>query len=64
MMIDGAPWEDYHHRSHLLDYHEDYSNDPNLAVTLLVEGLFFNELEPCGNTAHEKIEKIDQRLRI
>jgi len=29
MMIDGAPWEDYHHRSHLLDYNEDYSNDPN-----------------------------------
>jgi len=23
----------------------------NPTVTLLVEGLFFNDLEPCGNTA-------------
>ena len=27
MMIDGAPWEDYHHRSHLPDYKEDCSGD-------------------------------------
>ena len=27
MMIDGAPWEDYHHRSHLLDCKEDHSSD-------------------------------------
>jgi len=26
MMIDGAPWEDYHHRSHLPDCKEDSSN--------------------------------------
>ncbi len=25
MMIDGAPWEDYHHRSHLLNWKEDNS---------------------------------------
>ena len=29
MMIGEAPWEDYHHRSHLLDYNDDYSNDLN-----------------------------------
>lgn len=29
MIIDGAPWEDYHHRSHLLDYQEDTPNDLN-----------------------------------
>jgi len=23
MIIDGVPWEDYHHHSHLLDYQED-----------------------------------------
>ena len=27
MIIDGVPWEDYHHRSHFPDYHEDYSSD-------------------------------------
>ena len=27
MMIEEAPWEDYHHHSHLSDYNEDYSND-------------------------------------
>ena len=27
MMIDGAPWEDYHHRSHLPYYKEDFSSD-------------------------------------
>jgi len=29
MMLGEAPWEDYHHRSRLLDYHEDYSSDLN-----------------------------------
>ncbi len=29
MMIDGAPWEDYHHHSHLPDYHKDYSSNLN-----------------------------------
>jgi len=29
MTIDGAPWEYYHHRPHLPDYHKDYSNDPS-----------------------------------
>ena len=27
MMIDGAPWEDYHHRSHIPDYKEDTPSD-------------------------------------
>jgi len=27
MMIDRAPWEDYHHHSHLLDYKEDTPSD-------------------------------------
>jgi len=27
MMIGEAPWEDYHHCSHLPNYHEDYSNN-------------------------------------
>lgn len=27
MMIGEAPWEDYHHCSHLLYYNEDYSSD-------------------------------------
>eukprot|EP00253_Pinus_taeda_P003608 PITA_03608 len=26
-MIDGAPWEDYHHRSHLLNWKEDNSSN-------------------------------------
>ena len=29
MMLGEARWEDYHHRSHLPDYNEDYSNDLN-----------------------------------
>jgi len=29
MVIGEAPWEDYHHRSHLSNYHEDYSSDLN-----------------------------------
>ena len=29
MMIGEAPWEDYHHRSHLPDYHENYSSNLN-----------------------------------
>ena len=29
MNIEGAPWEDYHHHSHLLDYNEYYSDDHN-----------------------------------
>ena len=29
MMLGEAPWEDYHHHSHLPDYHEDYSSDLN-----------------------------------
>ncbi|MCY6579237.1 hypothetical protein OYG12_10860, partial [Actinobacillus pleuropneumoniae] len=28
-MIGEAPWEDYHHCSHLLDYHEDYFGNLN-----------------------------------
>jgi len=27
MTIGEAPWEDYHHRSHLPDYNEDYSSN-------------------------------------
>ena len=27
MITDGAPWEDYHHRSHLLDCKEDTPDD-------------------------------------
>ena len=27
MMIDEAPWEDYHHHSHLLNWKEDSSSD-------------------------------------
>ncbi len=27
MMIDGAPWEDYHHHSHLLNWKEDNSSN-------------------------------------
>ena len=27
MMIDGEPWEDYHHRSHLLNWKEDNSSN-------------------------------------
>ncbi len=29
MMIEEAPREDHHHHSHLLNYQEDYSSDPN-----------------------------------
>ena len=29
MMMEGEPWEDYHHRSHLKDHIEDYSNELN-----------------------------------
>lgn len=29
MMIREAPWEYYHHHSHLPDYDEDYSSDLN-----------------------------------
>ena len=29
MMFGEAPWEDYHHCSHLPDYHEDYSSNLN-----------------------------------
>ena len=29
MMLGEEPWEDHHHRSHLPDYNEDYSNDLN-----------------------------------
>jgi len=29
MMIDGAPWEDYHHRSHLPNCKKDSSSDLN-----------------------------------
>ena len=29
MMIGEAPWEDYHHCSHLSNYHEDYSSNLN-----------------------------------
>jgi len=28
-MIGEEPWEDYHHRSHLLDDIKDYSNELN-----------------------------------
>ena len=38
MMIGEAPWEDYHHCSHLPDYHEDYSsnlNHPSVFYSLL-----------------------------
>ena len=29
MMLGEAPWEDYHHHSHLPYYNEDYSNELN-----------------------------------
>jgi len=29
MMIEGVPWEDYHHCSHLLDFNEDCSSELN-----------------------------------
>ena len=29
MMMEGEPWEDYHHRSHLQYHIEDYSNELN-----------------------------------
>lgn len=47
MMIGEEPWEDYHHRSHLLDDIEDYSNGLNhpSVVDFLSNSIFIDTVD-------------------
>ena len=50
MMIGEASWEDYHHRSHLSDYHEDYSSDLNHHSVFDILSNTINMVDPEDNS--------------
>ena len=47
MMMEGEPWEDYHHRSHIPDHREDYSNELNhpSVVDFLLNFVFIDKVD-------------------
>eukprot|EP00253_Pinus_taeda_P009010 PITA_09010 len=59
MMIDGAPWEDYHYHSHLPDYKEDCSSD-------LDHPSVFDFLSNTVNTvdSEQKLSNIEETITI
>lgn len=61
MMIGEEPWEDYHHRSHLLDDTEDYSNELNhpSVVDFLLNSVFIDTVE-----SEQNLSNIEEMISI
>jgi len=56
MMMEGEPWEDYHHRSHLPNHLEDYSNKLNHPSVLdfLLNYVFIDIVDSKRNLSNIK----------